>query len=317
MSGMDTIPSRKHQSEKASVGHVGSGFRPRRVCGRRGLPDQPVFSARTLSPDRIIRSSILMSIELLLTLLLLWQNPAIVLGATESLAEVPASQPAPVPPPRTETPTPASAEPAKVSSVPAKASSALQQLQQELAEAPKEPSTLQKQLRRELGEAAISEQENPLLGVLQQMREVEILLARRQTGDRTQQIQKQILADLDRLLAEAQKAGVGQAIASAQGKPDSGVPGSPQEAGSPGQPKEISSGPAKSPSAKPPSGPGPEQKPAELQELRSLLQQVWGLLPPSQRQQMLETPVEEFLPKYKPLIIDYFRRLTELRAKEK
>jgi len=32
---------------------------------------------------------------------------------------------------------------------------------------------------------------------------------------------------------------------------------------------------------------------------------------------MLETPVEEFLPKYKPLIIDYFRRLTELRAKEK
>ena len=256
-------------------------------------------------------------IGLLLAVMVVCPIPAIGLGAMEFMGEGPAAQPASVQPPRTETPPPSSAEPAKVSSVPAKASSALQQLQQELAESPKEPSTLQKQLRQELGQAAVSEEENPLLGVLQQMREVEILLARGQTGDRTQQLQKQILADLDRLIEQAQKSAVGQAKAPAQGKPESGLPGSPQDAGSPGQPKEIPSGMAKSLPAKTPPGPSAEEKAAELEQLRTLLQQVWGLLPPAQRQQMLETPVEEFLPKYKSLIIDYFRRLTELRAKEK
>ncbi|MCS7304814.1 MAG: hypothetical protein NZ602_06880 [Thermoguttaceae bacterium] len=179
------------------------------------------------------------------------------------------------------------------------------------------PSALQKQLQRELGEAGVSEEENPLLSILQQMREVEVLLGQGQTGPRTQQIQKQILAELDRLIQQAQNSALAQAKVSAKGKPQAGSADSPQGPTSPAEPKEGLPGTAKQSPAKSPPGSSPEEKATELQQLRSLLHEVWGLLPPTQRQQMLETPVEEFLPKYKLLIIDYFRRLAELRAKEK
>lgn len=49
-----------------------------------------------------------------------------------------------------------------------------------------------------------------------------------------------------------------------------------------------------------------------MEEMRDVLHKdVWGMLPERQRQQMLELPVEEFLPKYELLIEDYFRRLAE------
>lgn len=185
------------------------------------------------------------------------------------------------------------------------------------AQSAKPPSALQKQLQRELGEAGLSEEENPFLSLLQQMREAEMLLGRGETGARTQQIQKQILAELDQLLAQAQQSGQAQAKRSPKGKPDSAQPGSQQGTASPSEPKETAPGVSKQPTAKTPSETPGEEKTAEVQQIRRLLQEVWGLLPPGQRQQMIETPVEEFLPKYKPLIIDYFRRLAELRSNPK
>ncbi len=173
------------------------------------------------------------------------------------------------------------------------------------------------QLQQELGQAGISEEANPLLSILQQMREVEMLLSQGQTGSRTQQIQKEILAELDRLIEQAQKSGLAQAKLPTQGKPDGDSSRSVPGAGSPGEPKEIVPGGANQSTVNPPLAPSTEEKPADAQQVRTLLQEVWGLLPPAQRQKILETPAEEFLPKYKHLIIDYFRRLTELRSKEK
>ncbi|HOM15774.1 MAG TPA: hypothetical protein PK777_01525 [Thermoguttaceae bacterium] len=184
------------------------------------------------------------------------------------------------------------------------------------AKAAETPSALQKRLQRELGEAGLSEEENPFLSILQQMREAEMLLGRGETGTRTQQIQKQILAELDQLVAQAQQSGQAQVKLSPKGKPESASPGFPQGA-SPSEPKETAPGASKQPTAKTPSGGSGEEKTAEVQQIRSLLQEVWGLLPPGQRQQMIEAPVEEFLPKYKPLIIEYFRRLAELRSHSK
>ena len=47
-----------------------------------------------------------------------------------------------------------------------------------------------------------------------------------------------------------------------------------------------------------------------MEEMRSLMNNLWGELPPHVREQMLQTPVEEFIPKYQDLIEDYFRDLS-------
>jgi hypothetical protein len=47
------------------------------------------------------------------------------------------------------------------------------------------------------------------------------------------------------------------------------------------------------------------------EELRAMIKQFWGELPDAARQQMLQSAVEEFPPKYQTLIEDYYRRLAE------
>ena len=54
---------------------------------------------------------------------------------------------------------------------------------------------------------------------------------------------------------------------------------------------------------------GQPRKP-DMDEMRSLINNLWGELPPHVRDQMLQTPVEEFIPKYQDLIEDYFRDLS-------
>jgi hypothetical protein len=47
-----------------------------------------------------------------------------------------------------------------------------------------------------------------------------------------------------------------------------------------------------------------------MEEMRSLINNLWGELPSHVREQMLQTPVEDFIPKYQDLIEDYFRDLS-------
>ena len=46
-------------------------------------------------------------------------------------------------------------------------------------------------------------------------------------------------------------------------------------------------------------------------ELRAAIRRLWGQLPEHARGQMLQSPVEEFPPKYEVMIEEYFRRLSE------
>ena len=48
-----------------------------------------------------------------------------------------------------------------------------------------------------------------------------------------------------------------------------------------------------------------------MDEMRAMMKQLWGELPEHARQQMLQSPIEEFPPKYQSLIEAYFRRLAE------
>ncbi len=166
------------------------------------------------------------------------------------------------------------------------------------------PEDLRARLQRELGAAGVAEDDNPLLEVTRQMREVEGRIARNDSGLMTQGQQQQIVADLERLIEQARK--------SCQG----GKPGStPSKVAWGGQPKQGPPGkkPGTTPGVAPvqETGNGENRKP-DRQQMQTLMQQLWKVaLPLQQRKQLLQSPFDEFLPKYELLTEQYFRRLSE------
>lgn len=173
---------------------------------------------------------------------------------------------------------------------------------------------LRRRLQRELGEAAVPEDDNPLLEVARTMRQVEGLIGRNDSGPSTQNLQEQIVADLDRLLDEARrrakqcKPGSSQSQQAASRRPI-GQPQAKPGAGG----KRPSDRPATT-SAQRPTGSGRTRRP-DMTQMRKVMEELWGELPPRQREQMLQLPVEEFLPKYELLIEEYFRRLAEQKGR--
>lgn len=178
--------------------------------------------------------------------------------------------------------------------------------QREPGDAP--DATLRERMQRELGPAAEAEDGNPLLTIARRMRDAEDQIGRNDAGTDTQTLQKQIVSDLDRLIEDARKR-------CKQCKPGDGKPGAQSVASrtspkSPGQPKPGTGGnkPAATSNAKP--GQAEPQRP-DMAEMREVMKRLWGELPQRDREQMLQFPPEEFLPKYELMIEQYFRRLTE------
>lgn len=173
---------------------------------------------------------------------------------------------------------------------------------------------LKKRLARELGQAAISEDEDPLLSIARQMRDVEGLIARSQSGEGTQRAQKQIVADLDKLIQQARKRCKQSSSPNAQSQATASRTKVEQPSAKPGStPGKPASKPARESTAKP--GTSEAKKPS-VEQVRALIGK-WGTLPERQRQQLLQLPMEEFLPKYEPMIIEYFKRLSEEQGKER
>ena len=172
-----------------------------------------------------------------------------------------------------------------------------------------EDEDLSGRLRRELGAAAVAEDDNPLLEVARQMREVEGRIAENDSGPATRELQEQIISDLELLIEQARKScrqcqpGDSQSQQAASRRPI----GSPPKQGSGG--KQPSDKPATA-SSRRPDGNGQTRRP-DMEQMRELLKQLWGELPPRERERMLQAPPEEFLPKYELLIEEYFRRLSE------
>ena len=162
------------------------------------------------------------------------------------------------------------------------------------------------QLRRELDAAAESEEANPLLDIARRMRTVQRLVARTESGDRTQEVQTGIVTTLEQLIAQAKKK-CGQC--KPPDKPPQKVsPGKPSP--KPGKPKPKPGNPDAKPSRDSKATPGKATaRRPDMGQMQSLVKKIWGELPDTTRQQMLEPLVEEFLPKYELLIEEYFRRL--------
>ncbi len=177
------------------------------------------------------------------------------------------------------------------------------------------------QLQRELGRAAQSEADSPLVDIARTMHQVQQRIGHADSGDETQQMQVRILTHLDALLQQARSQcqacqgacqGTKQAVAQRQRvqQPKDIEPAKfvkRKNSGGGADPSRAIAGPDKvSPGAKVIHQPN-------MEEMHSLMKALWGELPQRQREQMLQQPVEEFLPKYELLIEQYFKRLAEPR----
>lgn len=169
-------------------------------------------------------------------------------------------------------------------------------------------------LSRELGAAAEAEDENPVLGIARRMRQAQQRMVKADAGQQTQGLQAQIVDELDRLIQQARKSGQQpnpgekEQTTSSRG-PIGQTPPKPSAGG--GKP---SSKPSTT-SSKRPDGNTPAPK-VDIQQMRQAMENLWKVeLPQRDREQLLQLPTEEFLPKYETLIEDYFRSLSEEKQK--
>jgi hypothetical protein len=168
---------------------------------------------------------------------------------------------------------------------------------------------LQEQLRRELGAAAEKEDDNPVLGIARRMMDVQTRIADADGGEKVQDEQKRIVADLDKLIEQAKKS-CGKCSGSCS------KPGQASSRSSNPSAKKSGSKPGTKPSTKP--AQQSSQRPAEKktvkpdpEEMKNLIKDLWGELPPNVREQMMQNPTEQFVPQYESMIEEYYRRLSE------
>ena len=175
-------------------------------------------------------------------------------------------------------------------------------------------ANLQKRLQKELGAAAEKEAnpKDPLLEIAKEMREVPPRLDRGDSGETTQHLQRQIVADLAKLIEQAKQSGQSGSSNSKGRMPTSTGQAKPGQ--DTGQPSGNSSKPAaqSDPKNRKPDGGGT----ATLKGRAWTLDSFEAALQAHDRGQMNELPGEYFLPDYKLEIQDYFRRLSEDRPEE-
>ena len=132
------------------------------------------------------------------------------------------------------------------------------------------------------------------------MTDVQKLLVDGQTAAQTQQIQREIIADLQRLLDQHnQNQSATQSSVEQQKTEQNDESTDPELAGKTG--KQESEATA-----------GTDQSVTQQNVLSKEFQEkIWGHLPDRLRDQMRNIEVEKFLPKYEQLIRAYYRRLAE------
>ncbi len=167
-------------------------------------------------------------------------------------------------------------------------------------------------LRDELGRAAVSEEKNPLVDIGRQMREVQALISQTNSGEETQQRQQEIVDKLNAMVEQARRnCRKSQAAGDSSRQPSARQPvDQPKAQPGDGQRKQGSQ-PAQTADAKP--GQTGATRP-DMGQMRGVLKRLWGQLPRRTREQMLQLPVEEFLPKYEMMIEQYFKSLTEEKS---
>lgn len=156
------------------------------------------------------------------------------------------------------------------------------------------------QVEQELGLAAVPEESDPFLLVLDLMKESQTRLARKDSGPQTQQIQKRIINLFESLMNQAienmqQPAQGTSQDASQQTEERPAEMPQPQSTQSP---KGTNSGSDSTSGASQGIG------------LNEVLQKIWGELPERERAAVLQHAAEAIVPKYRILIETYYRELS-------
>lgn len=176
-------------------------------------------------------------------------------------------------------------------------------------------SDLDNELLRELEEDEATPlddlEQDPFRRIDRRMRRVETLIAETKTGEPTQKLQQEIIAELDELIKQLrQNARQSPSNGSQQQQQQQTAqreqvaqpqPAGQTEGGAEGQSQDSTTAVRKE---------AAEQ--ARLQEnVQDMLRGVWGQLPERVREQMLQSANERYLPKYELMIERYFEELAD------
>lgn len=162
------------------------------------------------------------------------------------------------------------------------------------------------------GEDLGSEEPNPLVRIERRMRSAQKLLSQGKVQRDTQSVQQEIAADLKQLVDqfEQMQQSPGGKMENRSQLSSTASPPPPTGSGEkkPGSAGETASNQGPSQNSTNRIGESPTQA-ASAREIESLQRHAWGNLPERMRQQLGSAASEEFLPQYKGLIEEYFRRL--------
>ena len=168
----------------------------------------------------------------------------------------------------------------------------------------------------EMTDAATDSGEEPLIHIGQQMRKVEKLIDREDQAETAERMQDGILSDLAKLIKQIEEQSQSQSSSSSKCQNPQDQPSSREQVK---QPKPSSGNSGSQASQKPARestdrvGKNDVQKP-DADAVKGLLKDAWGQLPPHAREQMLQSPPEQFLPKYELLIEKYYKRLADQQS---
>lgn len=177
--------------------------------------------------------------------------------------------------------------------------------------------SLDKRLREALtGDESPADQEDPLARAGQRMRAAQDRIAHSQADRPTQELQEQAIAALDEIIEQAKKK---------KGKKSSGAKDQQQSSrrSQPKQPqnqKQQEGGQGSGTSPQPARDSTDELRPDRVEQIdaavaQELMKDLWGHLPARVKEQMLQSSMEEFLPKYQALIEEYFKRLIDEQSR--
>jgi hypothetical protein len=142
-------------------------------------------------------------------------------------------------------------------------------------------------------------QQDPLARVGRYMRRVESLLSQRNVSGETQQSQRQIITQLDQLIEALSKSTQANKQRQSSRSPEGDQQGQPMGR----QAARTSGGQSDQSTGVPVSA-----------AVQGGAEEIWGHLPERFRSQLRSAEAIEFLPKYRKLIEDYYRRLAEDRG---
>jgi hypothetical protein len=151
--------------------------------------------------------------------------------------------------------------------------------------------------------------DDPFLRLTEEIRDAEARLRRTETGEETQQLQRKIVDDLEKLIAQIEQQQQQRRQSQSQqqkNSPSQPQPGQPKP--QPGQQQQCEQESSKARDSQQGTRSTANRK-ADPGNLKSLLEKAWGSLPERERQAVMQSSVDDFPTKYQAVIEEYFKTL--------